>query len=325
MANMIRAYYAPYYTTVVSSLTLKSILASITSSDITSFRRSASPPTGTYISVTVEEGNSPLYMWGVTNSKGVDIYYYTNASIVRMANTSGFQEAFYDQYYLVSIDGITDWEQPQFSGGSSTNHNFCYGCSLTDIPSNLRYVWRQDFYNCDSLTNVYLPHLTIVSPYSFYRCSKLKSVSMPNVTSIGDDAFYYCVRLISVSLSEATSIGYQSFEGCVDLTSVLAPKVTSLGGRAFYSCSSLTSVSLPNVISIGDTAFHYCKSLTAISLPKATAVHKYAFEGCNNLTAIHFASANKSAITALSGYTSTTLDGKALKFGATNATIYFDL
>ena len=71
--------------------------------------------------------------------------------------------------------------------------------------------------------------------------------------------------------------------------------LTTVGGSAFRSCGLLTSIDLPNVTTVGD----------------------YAFSSCRSLKEIHFAAKNKKAIEALSGYSN--------KFGATNATIYFDI
>ena len=69
--------------------------------------------------------------------------------------------------------------------------------------------------------------------------------------------------------------------------------------------------------SIGDGAFSVCPSLTSINLPKVTSIGRGAFSSCSKLTAIHFSASNKSKIEANSYYSS--------KWGATNATIYFDL
>ena len=68
---------------------------------------------------------------------------------------------------------------------------------------------------------------------------------------------------------------------------------------------------------VGSGAFRSCRSLTSINLPNVTTVERRAFYGCKSLKEIHFASKNKKAIEALSDYSN--------KFGATNATIYFDI
>ena len=137
--------------------------------------------------------------------------------------------------------------------------------------------------------------ITSIGNYAFCRCSSLTSIDLPNVTSIGIDAFFNCSSLTSIDL----------------------PNVTSIGDWAFSSCTLLTSIDLPNVTSIGDWAFRSCTLLTSIDLPKVTSIGSNAFYGCSKLTAIHFSATNKSKIEANSYYSS--------KWGATNATIYFDL
>ena len=93
--------------------------------------------------------------------------------------------------------------------------------------------------------------------------------------------------------------------------------LTTVGESAFGFCKSLTSIDLPNVITVGNYAFSSCNSLTSIDLPNVTTVGYNAFDSCESLMEIHFAVKNKEAIEALSDYSN--------KFGATNATIYFDL
>ena len=93
--------------------------------------------------------------------------------------------------------------------------------------------------------------------------------------------------------------------------------LTTVGDYAFCGCSSLTSIDLPNVTTVGSSAFGGCSSLTSINLPNVTTVRSRAFYRCESLREIHFAAKNKKAIEALSGYSN--------KFGATNATIYFDI
>ena len=91
----------------------------------------------------------------------------------------------------------------------------------------------------------------------------------------------------------------------------------TVGDYAFSSCNSLTSIELGGGGAVGGYAFMFCESLTSIDLPNVTTVGDFAFYYCNSLMEIHFAVKNKEAIEALSDYSN--------KFGATNATIYFDL
>ena len=103
-----------------------------------------------------------------------------------------------------------------------------------------------------------------------------------------------------------------------------------MGGECntmFTSCSSLSTVDLSGLETIlGKNTcqgmFQYCKSLTSISFPSLTRIEGTTpmismFSGCTNLLEIHFRADIQTTIEALSEYSN--------KFGATNATIYFDL
>ena len=123
--------------------------------------------------------------------------------------------------------------------------------------------------------------------YAFYGCKNLTgSVSFPNLTTVGGKGLYY------------------AFDGCTGLTgSVSFPELTTVSSDglnlAFTSCTGLTTISFPKLNTVGNNGLNN------------------AFSNCTNLTEIHFPAAIQSTIEGLTGYSS--------KFGATNATIYFDL
>ena len=113
------------------------------------------------------------------------------------------------------------------------------------------------------------------------------------------------------------------------ITSVEFPNLTYVGHGglfyAFHGCTKLSSVKFPNLQSIGITGlyatFDGCTGLTNINFPSLTIVETtgldQAFKGCTNLKEIHFRADARSVIEAQGTYDS--------KFGAVNATIYFDL
>ena len=135
-----------------------------------------------------------------------------------------------------------------------------------------------------------------------------------NIKTISDyglyNAFYSCTRITgSISFPALTSIGdyglYYAFYNCNGITgSINFPALTSVGSSglnyAFYSCNGITgSVSFPALTSVGSSGLYN------------------AFYSCTGITSIHFRADAKSVIEAESGYSN--------KFGASNATIYFDL
>lgn len=142
--------------------------------------------------------------------------------------------------------------------------------------------------------------------------NSIKTVSFPDLVEVSSYqslsyALYGCTALTSVDLSSLTVIGHgglnSTFENCVSLTSVDLSSLTEIGSLGlfwtFRDCVSLTSVSFP--------------SLTSLQTDSCIGT----FLNCTNLTEIHFRSNMQAIIEATSSYSN--------KWGATNATFYFDL
>ena len=226
-----------------------------------------------------------------------------------------------DPTLKLQVDGSTVYAQLGSITDSNATSLRVYRNSDSSTYSVLNGIVEKDDYiafierTIKSYSN---DEITSIGDSAFYGCTSLTSIDLPNVTSIGSDAFNGCTSLTSIDLPNVTSIGGYAFNSCTSLTSIDLPNVTSIDSNdVFNNCTSLTSISLPNVTSIGYRIFVFCTSLTSISLPNVTSIDSNAFYGCSKLTAIHFSAANKSKIEANSYYSS--------KFGATNATIYFDL
>ena len=152
--------------------------------------------------------------------------------------------------------------------------------------------------------------------YAFYNSQNITSVDLGSLQSVGEYGMYYafnkCDGITSVDLSSLTSVEYNGLR------------------YAFYYCSNITSVDLSSLTSVGDNglqhAFGYCSKLIIISFPLLTDVLSNSFgtstatsifNKCTALTEIHFRADMQATIEAMSQY--------ANKWGATNATIYFDL
>ena len=169
--------------------------------------------------------------------------------------------------------------------------------------------------------------------------SEYKNIIFDNIKIIDANLFYYtfsrCTGITgSVSFPELTSVGgwglYYAFRGCTGIESVSFPELTSIDTNglycAFYECTGIGSVSFPELTSVGNKGLYYafreCTGITgSVSFPKLTSVANdglyCAFTGCTGITEIHFRSDAQSTVAASEGYSS--------KFGASNATIYFDL
>ena len=140
--------------------------------------------------------------------------------------------------------------------------------------------------------------------------TKPTELNFAGVKRIASYSLAYCfykTGITSVDLSSVTTVdGYglsNAFSGCRSITSVVLSSLQSVGANGLYY------------------AFYECRGLTTISFPSLTSVHttsfNSAFSYCSSLTEIHFRADMQATIETMSGYSS--------KWGATNATIYFDL
>ena len=207
--------------------------------------------------------------------------------------------------------------------------------SFDGVESVASYALAYKFYRNAGLTGATFPDLTTVGTtmglaYTFSTCTHLASLAFPALTTV----------------SGTTACQYLAY-GCTALASVSFPKLATIGitsnsanNRHFYygfnNCSKLTEVHFPllthiycNGTAANQGVFAYCFNKSVkLYFPKLTTIGKgtsytnetaakSVFYSCTGITEIHFASANKSAIEASAGYST--------KWGATNATISFDL
>lgn len=205
---------------------------------------------------------------------------------------------------------------------------------------------RYKFYNSTTITDVQAPSLTTVESYglqnAFNVCSSLKSVNLGSLQTVEahglNSAFNNCSGLKSIALGTLKTVatyGMQNLCSNSSLTSVSMESLQTVGTYGLYSafsaCSKLESINLDSLQSVESRglqlAFGYCKALTSMSFPSLTSVvtdsfgttsaSTQMFSNCTALTEIHFRADAQAAIEATNGY--------ANKWGATNATVYFDL
>lgn len=157
-----------------------------------------------------------------------------------------------------------------------------------------------------------------IKDYGLYRAFEsmdcFTSIEFTNLTTLGEGAlnltFDVCSNnLISVSFPSLTTVNHASFV------------------QTFRYCRALLSVSFPVLQTISgsytfNNTFIHCDSLTSISFPALTSISGWAFSSdvfinCDNLTEIHFKSSIQTMVEQMVYYST--------KFGASNATIYFDL
>ena len=200
------------------------------------------------------------------------------------------------------------------------------------------YGLQYAFNNCTGLTSASFPKLTTISGNSafgnvFYGDSALKTVDLSKLQTVNTSssmqyAFYNCTNLESIDFSALTTIGlsstgntannrhfYYAFSGCNKLTSITFPNLTSIycngNGNTygtFANNNKIQKLYFPKL-----TVISWSSSYTNAN--KAQPIENL-FYGCTALTEIHFALANKTAVQALTGYSTA---------WGSSATVYFDL
>ena len=174
------------------------------------------------------------------------------------------------------------------------------------IPSSIKRIGQDAFYQCYSLENVYISDLSAWCKIEFdgsqatpmcyasnlyLNGELLTDLTIPeDITQLIDYAFYGCERLINVTVPETVSnVGYYSFSGCSNLSNVtLSDGLQRIDDRAFLGCTALEEITIPeSVTEIGAYAFSAC-GLTSFTVPESiTEIGNGLFSDCTNLTTVN--------------------------------------
>ncbi len=111
------------------------------------------------------------------------------------------------------------------------------------IPSSVKKIGYNAFYNCDNLTSFTIPDsVTSMGNSIFSSCDKLSSVVLPKGTTyIPESMFYNCYNLTSVTVpSTVTEIKREAFKGCKSLNLTIPATVTTVGRNIFSGCATIS-------------------------------------------------------------------------------------
>lgn len=231
-------------------------------------------------------------------------FVFNGAGIKNISNGALMYKFF--RYIVTSGEGITELLLPDLENVVA---NACTGVASNNA----------------SLLKVDLGKLTAISAVhafdsSFSGCTKLADVKgLENITEI--TALNACLSM---------------FKDCTTLPKTGLDNLSVISGdhaceRMFYN-TAVTDMGLNNLTSITSQygaaqMFGNCKGLIKVYFPNLTTLgHNYAlgkrssdaiFYSCTNITEIHFRADMQTQVEAQSAY--------SYKFGAENATIYFDL
>lgn len=214
--------------------------------------------------------------------------------------------------------------------------------TVTEISAN---ACTKMLYQSDRLESVNFPALETIGEnglkQAFDFSNNITEALFPKLKTIGDyglqDGFTPADKMTNIDFSSLETVGEYGMNRCFSagtattptkIQIVSFPKLKKIGymglGSCFWYGTSITAASFNALEEVDDyglsSAFYGCTRLTTISFPKLITIGSAAFYTAftnSGVTEIHFRSDMMANISAQSGYSE--------KFGATNATIYFDL
>lgn len=143
---------------------------------------------------------------------------------------------------------------------------------------------------------------SLIDSKAYLDNTEIESVSFPNVSLVGDHGFAGCTALKTAYLPRVTLIGDHSFAGCTNLEEITLSSSVLIGSDSFEGCNNLTKI---NYIDIGEDS----ESLICGNI--------YTFKDFSSLKEIYLSKTLKETVEKAGE--------DAIRLGATNATIYYDL
>ena len=190
--------------------------------------------------------------------------------------------------------------------------------TTTNVGENNTGIGESAFENCESLTRIYLPYLSVFSEGVFRNAKSLSIVDMgvdklfyarseafkncvsltdikATILGVDDGAFMNCVNIRTITFASGIEyIGNNAFNGCVLIQNVAVPAtVVAIGDSAFSGCRGISTLTFGaevenkesiNLMSIGNSAFSGCALLKKVELPASiTIIDDSAFYDCADL------------------------------------------
>lgn len=155
--------------------------------------------------------------------------------------------------YMNRTFSVTGIGESAFGGSENYSGKYYYGkgsdVESISLPKTIRYISKNAFLNCISLTEINLPQtVSNVGDFAFAKTSLLM-IDLSSVEEIGEYAFDQCTQLKSVIFGkELKSIGYQAFAYCSSLLEVFYTGMNkpTETGSPFYATSQYIEKYVPS-------------------------------------------------------------------------------
>lgn len=208
--------------------------------------------------------------WVIVDPSGNNDYYCEECPVVKLYATYSDSSV-----YSVDCNSASNLTRNEVRGNTNASYS---AMTSAQIGGCISIIGTQAFYQCSSLTRVYIPStITTIGQNAFARAG-LTSVTIPDsVTSIDDGAFSNCQSLGGAYISTGlTTIPESMFETCTAMTNVTIPSsVTSIGNWAFSDCGRLTvtmEAITPPTLDLGaySSTYNHFNNVLTIRVPAAS-------------------------------------------------------
>lgn len=194
-----------------------------------------------------------------------------------------------------------------FSGAGSVDLNISFDSLETTEGTEYPF---QNFASYGTFNTISFPKLKSVNLYQFALNSTINKVSFGVLEQamLRDSFTNSSIKELDLSKLKTINDASSMCKDCKNLTNINFSSLETVADTAFNSafinCTLLSTISFPSLINVGSNIF-------------GNTDNTIAFKGCMALSEIHFRTDMEAIIKAMYGFNN--------KFGASNATIYFDL
>lgn len=187
-------------------------------------------------------------------------------------NDSGWGKSGAGVLDLTEFENDTGWKVVDFGGlPGIPEHTMTGRVVLPDV----RKIGK-GFFAKQDITELYAPKLTSTvaatkeTDGSFYNCQSLTSVYIPKIVELADYSFSGCLNLSDVgSLNELVNLKQYAFKGCSSLTAfpMTLPSLRKVDNYGFNGLPLTGDLYLPAVTNIGGFCFSSA-ALTSVHAPQ---------------------------------------------------------
>lgn len=158
------------------------------------------------------------------------------------------------------------------------------GCNIgiINLPNSIETI-KSSAFSSSSITSINMPtSLTYIDKEAFWQCNSLTTVYI-------NDLAKWCSMSFNGSEANPLKAAENLYvDGALVKDLVIPEGVEIISSVAFYCCPAITSVTIPSsTLTVESGAFFNCKNLQTVTLKDGVKKISYAFNKCSSLTTIN--------------------------------------